>query len=223
MEPPANNDAAELKQRLRHVLFIGGPPDGGKTSIAEEIGRTYRFEVYHFDRHEMEHFSRADPTSMPALYRAHPDRMTAEARWLGSPPGIMAEETIDSWSERFTLAVEDLLQMPASPHIVAEGPGFFPERLMPYLSEPNQAVWLVPSPAFKIASVLRRDKPGSRWETTDPERAQRNLIERDLLMSRYVRETARELGLTVLEIDGSRGLEQILVEVEAHFGPLLKP
>ncbi len=49
-------DVFELKHRLRHVLWIGGSPDSGKTSIASELARKYGLQVYHFDRHEMEHF-----------------------------------------------------------------------------------------------------------------------------------------------------------------------
>lgn len=221
MDYLGNNDTFELKQRLRHVLFIGGTPDCGKTSLADAFGEKYRLQVYHFDRHEPRHFERADPLEFPALYRAHPARMTPEERWLGSSPEQMAEETIDCWSERFSMALEDILGLPRSPGVIAEGPGFFPERLAPVMADRRQAIWLVPSPAFKIASAVRRDKPGSRWETSEPERAQRNLIERDLLMGKYVRETARELGLTVYEVDGSRSLEQVQADVEDYFGPLL--
>ncbi len=222
MEPVEFTNATELKAQLRHVLFIGGPPDSGKTTIADALAEQHGLQVYHFDRHEMEHFSRADAVRHPALYGSHPDRVTTEERWLGSSPEQMAEETIDCWSERFGMALQDILAMPDSPHIIAEGPGFFPELLSPLLADPHQAIWLVPSPAFKVTSSIRRDKPGSRWETTDPDLAQRNLIERDLIMGKYVHDSARELGLQVYEVDGSRSLEQVRADIEQFFGSLLE-
>jgi hypothetical protein len=215
------SDSRDLKRRLDHVLWIGGPPDCGKTSIAQVLAERHNLQVYHFDRHESAHFGRADPQTTPTLYQAHPDRMTTEMRWLGSPPDVMARDTIASWSERCAFAFDDLLTMPTTPRIVAEGPGFFPECLAPILGDPHQAIWLVPSDQFKLTSAIGRNKPGSRWETSDPERAQRNLIERDRLMAEHIRRSARDLGLKVYEVDGTRSLEQVLEDIEAFFAPLL--
>ena len=134
----------------------------------------------------------------------------------------MATATIASWTERVSMAIDDILAMSSSSGIVAEGPGFFPERLAPVLSDPAQAIWLVPSTEFKIASAIRRSKPGNRGETSDPERAQRNLIERDLLMGEHIRRTAQQLGLATYEVDGSEALEHVSQAVEAHFGILLE-
>ncbi len=119
------------------------------------------------------------------------------------------------------MAIDDILSMSAATRIIAEGPGFFPERLAPLLNDPGQAIWLLPSPAFKVSSAVRRNKPGSRFETTDPDQAQRNLIERDLLMTKYIRESARQLALTVYEVDGSRSLEKVQADIEAYFGERL--
>jgi hypothetical protein len=214
-------DMDDLKQRLAHILWLGGPPDSGKTTIASEIGARHRINVYHFDRHEPAHFARADPLQHPAVYAAHPDRMTTEERWLGSPPDAMARDTIASWTERFGMALDDLLALPAGIPIIAEGPGIFPECVAPLLSEPRRALWLVPTPSFKRASAVRRDKPGSRWETSDPARAQQNLITRDLLMGEHVQRTAEALGLTVYLVDGSVDLNGMIDRVEAYFAPWL--
>lgn len=214
-------DVHELTQRLAHVLWIGGPPDSGKTTIAGEIGARHRLAVYHFDRHEPAHFTRADPVLHPFLYAAHPDRMTTETRWLGSAPEAMAHDTIASWTERFAMALDDLLALPDDAPIIAEGPGMFPECVAPLLHEPGRALWLVPTPAFKRASAIRRDKPGNRWETSDPALAQQNLIERDLLMGEHVLRTAASLGLAVYLIDGSIDLDGMIERVEAYFAPWL--
>ena len=210
-------DSDELKSKLAHVLWIGGPPDCGKTTIAQELGQKYELTVYHFDRHEPSHFSRADALRHPALYAAHPDRMTTEDRWLGSSPEQMARDTIQSWTERFGMAVDDLLELPATSPIIAEGPGLFPECVAPLILDRTRALWLVPTPAFKRDSAMCRDKPGSRWETSDPERAQRNLIQRDLLMGEHIQRTAAALGPNVYVVDGTVGLEQMTRRVEAYF------
>lgn len=213
----------DLKSALSHVVWIGGPPDGGKTSIAALLARKYGLQVYHFDRHEPAHFARCDPVRHPALYAAHPERMTPEQRWLGSSPEEMARETIASWTERFGMAVEDLLAMPDDPPIVAEGPGFFPEAIASLLSGPDQAVWLIPSEEFKRACAIRRGKPGDRHLTSDPERATENVIRRDFFMARHIRQRASELGLTVYDVDGTREVDEMAALVESHFASRLRP
>jgi hypothetical protein len=211
----------DVRLAFAHVLWIGGSPDAGKTSIARTLADRYGLRAYHFDRHELAHFGRLDPARHPALYTAHPDRMTSEQRWVEPSPEAMARATIASWMERFGMALDDLLALPATTPIVAEGPGFFPECVAPLIDDPCQAVWLVPSEAFKRDSVIRRGKPGTRHETSDPERATRNLIARDLLMGEHIRRRARELGLTVYTVDGTRDLDAMTALVEAHFAPRL--
>jgi hypothetical protein len=199
------------------VLWIGGAPDAGKTTLAARLAARYGLQCYHFDRREPAHFARATPADQPALWAAHPNRMTTEQRWLGSPPEQMAAMTIASWSERVEFALEDLLALPDEPQIVAEGPGFFPEVVLPLISDRRKAVWLVPDEAFKRAAALARGKPGSRYETSDPERATEQLIQRDLLMGEHIHAQAEALGLTVYTVNGTRGLDQMLALVEAHF------
>jgi hypothetical protein len=207
-----------MKDALSHVFWIGGPPDCGKTTIAAILAERHGLQQYHFDRHEMAHFGRLDPERHPALHAAHPDRMTTEQRWLGSTPEAMARDTIACWSERFAMALDDLLAMPRTLAIVAEGPGMFPELVAPLIDDPQQAIWLVPSEPFKLASVARRGKPGNRHDTSDPERATRNLTQRDLLMTTHIRRTATEHNLRIIEVDGSEGIEAVAALVESHFG-----
>jgi hypothetical protein len=216
------NEAGDLPGRLAHVLWIGGPPDAGKTTIADALAAKYAMRVYHFDRHEPAHFARADPTRHPALSAAHPDRMTLDERWVSQTPEKMAADTIRSWSERCGMAVEDILLMPCAPRMIAEGPGFFPECIAPLLTHPRQAIWLVPTEVFKRASAERRGKPGARYRTSDPERAYRNWYARDMLMTAHVAREVRARGLPFIEVDITTPLDAMIARVEAHFAPLLQ-
>jgi hypothetical protein len=202
------------------VLWLGGATDSGKTSLATLLAERHGVQTYFFDRHEMQHFGRAEPKRQPALWAQHPDRMGPEERWLGSTPEQMARDTRDCWMERCAMALDDLRALPAAPPIVAEGPGFFPDCVAPLLRDPRQAVWLVPSEAFKRASVARRDKL-STVPLSDRARAVENLIERDLLLAEHVQARATALGLDVIEIDGGRSLEEIATLLEARFAPWL--
>ena len=125
--------------------------------------------------------------------------------------------------ERLPLIVEDLLALPADCAIVAEGPGFFPEVVLPVLSDARQAIWMVPTEAFKRASHARRRKGEWRRElVSDPQRSMCNHIARDLPMADHYRRITRELGLPRIEVDGARSAHEVAAEVEARFAPLLR-
>jgi hypothetical protein len=211
----------EMVQALERVLWIGGAPDSGKTSVATLIATKYALPIYHFDRHEMAHFARANPVEHPALWAAHPDRMTTEQRWLGSPPQAMAEATIAGWSERSRMAFEDLADIPGEGSLIAEGPGFFPGLIAPLLSDARKAVWLVPTEEFKRRSALARGKPGSRHETSDPEQATTNIIARDLIMGRRIREQCEALDMAVITVTGDEGIDEVVRRVERHLASWL--
>ena len=220
---------SDLRKALLHVLWIGGPPDCGKTTVADLLAERHGLRVYHMDRHELDHIRRADARLHPATFALRPhlddpeDRALLDETWVLHAPAEMAERAMASWMDRMPLVVEDLLALPADRAIVAEGPGCFPEVVLPLLADPRQAIWLVPTEAFKRASYARRRKGDWRRElVSDPERATGTHIERDLLMADRYRRTARERGLRLIEVDGARSAREVAAEVEAHFAPLLR-
>jgi hypothetical protein len=103
--------------------------------------------------------------------------------------------------------------------MVAEGHGLVPELVAPVLSSKHQAIWLVPTPAFKQASMKCRNKPSFRDEVSDLERATHNLFTRDMLLAERVKAQPQASGLSVFEVDGSRSPEEMAALVEQHSRP----
>jgi len=202
--------------RSAHAFWIGGPPDAGKTTVAALLAERHGMRVYHVDRHELRHFAQANPYRHPALYAAHPDRMTTEERWLGSTPEEMARTTIQSWSERVDMAIDDILAMPGDVPIVAEGPRFFPDSILPLLSDRQNAIWLIPTEAFAHASALKRGKPGSRHETSDSTRATEQIIARDHLMRTEILRQIREHDSPCIEVDGQTSGMDLATHIGTH-------
>lgn len=208
----------ELKAKLSHVLWIGGSTCAGKSSVGDVLSSTYGLQVYHYDRHEPNHISRMDRETHPAI--AAFMSMTMDERWVLRDPEEMARETIRAWTERFGLVMEDLLSMPEEEVILAEGVGLFPDCVAPLISNPRQAVCLVSAPKFLAAMRYKRGMTAPE-QTSDPDKARRNIIARDLLIARYVRQRAEEHGLSLIQVDDSRPIEDTVASVERHFGPLL--
>jgi hypothetical protein len=114
----------------------------------------------------------------------------------------------------------DLLAMPADRPIVAEGPGFFPEAILSLLTRPEQAVWLIPTETFKRESHARRGKSGWADRTADPDRAQTNHIERDLILARIYRDELAVHDLPAIAIDGTKSPEEIAARISHQFASL---
>lgn len=206
------------QQLLSHVLWVGGAPDTGKTTVAQLLAVEYGFQVYHYDRHDLAHHQRLAET-MPR-YRAFLSASLDE-RWVHPEPEALLKRSLQSFRDRFPLVIEDLLTLPREPIILAEGFGFTPELLFPVLTNHRQGIWLVPTAQFKRASMLRRDKPSFRHQTSNPEVAWQNLFRRDLLLAEHVKAQAEIYSLQVAEIDGLQSVEQVAALIEQHFNPHL--
>jgi hypothetical protein len=216
-------EIASYRDKLSHVFWIGGPPDSGKTTVATVVADALHGVPYHQDRHEMDHLKRADPVRYPmnaGLWNRVGNLSEAdlfEDLWLGQSPADGALHARLVWEERLGLICEDLLELPMDRPIVAEGPGFFPRAILPLIPAPSHAMWLVPTEAFKRASHARRNKSAWRTMTSDPERAYRNHIERDLLMAGMYRTELGAGNLPWIEVDGIDDADAVAKRVVRHF------
>lgn len=203
----------ELRERLWHVRFIGGGSGGGKSTVARHLAGTYGLQVY-----DAEQFSsyvpRTTPADAPLLHAFL--AMDMDERWLNRSPQIMVETFHGFHGEQFDLVVEDLLALPKVPPILVEGFTLRPRLVAPLLSEPHQAVWLIPTPEFRRAAF---DSRGSTWDipnkTSDPERALTNLLARDELFTHQVFEEATALGLPIIRVDPSLRIDDLVNRVAA--------
>jgi hypothetical protein len=214
---PDGSDAAGLRERLRHVYWIGGGSGAGKSTIARRLAARHDLGVYATDDAMPDHGRRIRPGAAPFL--ADFVAMDMDQRWVHRPPRVMLETFHWYRGEGFGLIVEDLVGGPAEPGVIAEGFRLLPRLVRPLLAERRQAVWLLPTPGFRRAAFERR---GSLWEiankTSDPQRALRNLLERDRLFTERLGAEARDLGLQVIEVDGGVSEAGLVARVADTFG-----
>jgi hypothetical protein len=121
--------------------------------------------------------------------------------------------------EGFGLIVEDLLRFPAQPPVIAEGFRLLPRLVKPLLASPEHAVWLLPTPEFRRAAL---DSRGSLWEiarkTSDPQRALRNLLERDRMFTDRLCAEVKRLELCVIEVSTAMTEDDLAGRVTEAFG-----
>lgn len=131
------------------------------------------------------------------------DSLEPDERFAG-PPEVLAAQFLDYAREQFELVLEDLRDYPDSPPIVVEGPQLLPDLVG------STAVFLVPTEEFQRAGLFRR-QPGRRPQ----------LIERDVLLARTIREQAIAAGRKVIDVDASLGPVDLVERLEFLFAPIL--
>jgi hypothetical protein len=200
--------------QLDHVLWIGGAPACGKTTIGRWLAHGYDLQAYNADAHTWDHHDRSLANGDPAAARW--EALTPDERWLGMDVADMAELSLQMNAERFAKMVEDVIALPSEPMVVMEGAPLLPWLVEEHLTAPSSAVWLVPTPEFQRARLLERNVP--TWSaTSDPPRALANRIERERLVSEAIERAAAERRYTVLLVDESRGLDAMKASVADAF------
>lgn len=208
-----------MRERLGHVLWIGGGTGAGKSSVAVALSERHGIQRYDYDWHDSrDHTERTREDRHP--HRAAFLAMSLDERWVLPTPREMADNALGSFRDRFEMVIEDLLAMPRDRGIVADGFGFVPELVAPVIASNHQAIWLLPTAAFRDVALTRRGSTTIEG-TSDAARARANRLARDDLLTEHVRQKAVTLGLATIDVDGSRGLAEVIDEVERHFSPLL--
>jgi hypothetical protein len=206
-----------LRDQLRHVYWIGGGSGAGKSAIARRVADRHGLGVYATDDAMADHDSRLRTQEAPLLTRFK--AMDMDERWVNRSPETMLESFHWFQGELFGLIVDDLLRLPAQPGVIAEGFRLLPRLVKPLLAAPGHAVWLLPAPGFRRAAFASR---GSLWtiagKTSDPERALRNLLERDHMFTGLLREETKRLGLAAIEVDTTMTEADLTERVTEIFG-----
>jgi hypothetical protein len=215
---PDNGMSETLREQLRHVYWIGGGSGAGKSTIARRIAARHGLRVYSTDDAMAEHARRSSRQDCPLLDSFL--LMDMDERWVSRSPKTMLETFHWFRGEGFPLIVEDLLRLPPAPGVVAEGFRLLPRLVEPLLHAPARAVWLLPTPDFRRAVFEGRGGAarGFLARTSDPERALRNLLERDRMFTDVLREETARLALPAVEVETTTTEDELAGRVADVFG-----
>jgi hypothetical protein len=209
------NEAIHGAQPLGHVLWIGGTPCSGKTSIAKLLAEAYQLQVYHCDD----------------AFETHKLRMLATRKlltiswdelWM-QPHDTLVADVFAIYREEFALIIDDLRALPPWPPILAEGMALLPHLVAPLLVSPAHAVWVIPTPDFQreryplrgawVQDILR--------QCADPDQAFSNWMNRDIASARMIADATLAHELRLIEVDGQQPIASIAATIEAQFRPFL--
>jgi gluconate kinase len=180
------------------VLWIGGPPGSGKTTVATRLVRRHGFRWYNADARTWAHRDRALREGNDAARRW--EDLTPHERRTSTTPKEMFEMSLHR--ERGPMVVDDLRATPPSPLTVAEGSTVSAALV----AEPGRSVWLLPSPELQEARLKERDG---------------RAIELYLLLAAEIEREARAHDAPILTIEASHTIEATVAAVEELFADAL--
>ena len=207
-----------VQEQFQHVYWIGGGSAAGKSTIAHRIAAEQGLSVYPTDDLMADHARRSSREDCPLLHKFM--NMDMDERWVNRSPKTMLETFHWFQGEGFDFIIQDLLRLPLDAGVIVEGFRLLPHLVKPLLSVPGHAVWLLPTPDFRHAVVESRG--GSSWgflaRTSDPERALRNLLERDRMFTENLRAETTRMTLHSIEVDTWTAEENLVKRVTDLFG-----
>jgi hypothetical protein len=203
---------------LATALWITGGQWAGKSTAARILAHRHGLTAYHYDYHDAR--GHDDRRIADRVRRGEPpDGPGPDAVWVDPTPEQMAADTIAGFPQRFAWALDDLRGLVSGRPVLAEGWGLRPELVAPIARSLRQVLVMVPTDEFRRHQLAVLDRaaepPGG---VRDPDRAQRNRVERDRLVAADAVRTARALGIRVIEVDGSLRADDVADLVAEHFG-----
>jgi hypothetical protein len=197
------------------VLWLGGSPCSGKSTVAALLAERYGLRLYSCDSHFGRHSLAADLEGQPTLARL---RAASWTEVFLRPLGPMVRDQITACREEFPMVLADLAALPPGPPVLAEGMALLPECLA-LRPRPQRAAWLVPAPAFQRAHYARRQWAASLVEgLAEPDRAFENWMRRDEVCARWVRAQTWRLGFPVCVVDDEHVITAVSAWVEHRLG-----
>jgi len=181
------------------VLWLGGMPGAGKSTVARRIARRRGLRWYQSDAHTWAHRARAVRAGVPAALRF--EALTPAERAACPVEERMA---MALQRERGPMTVEDVRALPASPLIIAKGTQILPDMV----PAGGSALWLTLSPKQQRVRLDRRHAP-------DP------APELYLRMGQVIAEEVARAGVPQLVVD-ELSLDEVVEAVERFFAPALE-
>lgn len=99
----------DSKSELKDVLWLGGSPCTGKSSISKILATRFNIDVYHVDEAIESHAQRFDPARNPGLTTWN--AATWNQRWM-PPIDSLLQNVIACYEEHFRFVLEDVLSLP---------------------------------------------------------------------------------------------------------------
>lgn len=198
----------------KRILFLGGSPCSGKSTIADLLVSQLGVCLFPVDRYLDEWIKQGAEKGYPLCTKIQ--KMSPDEIWMRDSQTQCIEE-FGIYAEISSFCFDALSKLDAE-LILTEGALYFPALMKKMKISFEDYLSIVPSAAFQISNYQKRPWIGDVVkDCKDPKAAFANWMERDVLYARKVKEDCEKLGYSCLLQDGSITKEEMLKRVISHF------
>lgn len=196
----------------KRVLFIGGSPCSGKSTVAERISKEYGAYYFKVDDFLDKFINIAAEKGCPTCKNSI--TMAPDETWMREP-SIQCEDEFLIYDEISELVFEYMEQISAD-FIVTEGAAYTPRMMNNYRDK--EYISIIPTADFQIAHYKEREwVPYVLEGCSDKQQAFNNWMERDILFAQKVCVECKENGIPCIVNDGTMTQDEIYHIVKELF------
>ena len=138
----------------------------------------------------------------------HLHQLSCDELWL-RPVAEQLRTEIEYHVQQFQLILADLRQLPAKQKILVEGAALMPTAVLPHLSQPEHAIWIVPTESFQRHHYAQRPWIHNVLQNcSQPDQAFENWMLRDIAYAKWNRLKQPVRQLNCLVVDGSHSITE---------------
>jgi 2-phosphoglycerate kinase len=201
---------------MNSIYWIGGAPCSGKSTIAEKLAYQYGLSLFKSDDHMYAHMRLARAEKQPTMAKVA--ALSWDEIWT-RPVEVQVQDEFDFYHEEFDMLLDELALYPQGQPILAEGNAWLPELLGRFQAPPGRIVYVIPTREFQVANYSQRAFiKDILSQCADPQAAFANWMERDARFGEKIDQSARQMGLPVIRVDGRLSIQETtgLVEKALH-------
>lgn len=195
----------------KRILFIGGSPCSGKSTVAERISNEYGAYYFKVDDFLQKFIVMGAKKEYPTC--KHIADMSYNEIWMRDPL-IQCEEEFRIYEE-ISEFIFDYLEKIDADFIITEGAAFTPGIMKKY--SPKYYVSLVPTPEFQIYHYKKRE-----WikyvlkDCSNKDIAFDNWMNRDILFAKQVKAECDDDGFVCIINDGKKSEDEMYCIIKKY-------
>lgn len=201
----------------RKVLYIGGSPCSGKSTLAETLAKKHHFKYYKCDNF-LEDYIRRGAEKNVAIMRKFQE-MDINQTWLKRSIDQQVHDEIEFYREAFKIIQSDIQSLyKEDEDIIVEGAAILPQNIINNSVSPQNYICIIPTRDFQIKNYSQRE-----WvkhylsECRDPVKAFENWMERDVQFAERIKEVAMVNNMKLIIEDGSKSIYDRYLDVADYW------
>lgn len=195
--------------------WIGGSPCCGKSTISEMLVKEFGFALYKCDDH-LDRYIEIGFNNGVDIMKKYKSRSIDEI-WLRDINELVEDE-FEFYRQALITIVTDLEKNYKGKKVLVEGAAILPEFIKNKGIDYNNYVCIIPTKKFQVDQYSKRE-----WvehylsDCSEPAKAFGNWMERDAKYAEIVSQNAKNFGMNVIVVDGSKSIEENYIIVKQLF------